>query len=136
MIDQEIQELREWSAGVMGWESKELIDEYGNNVGEWHKDGSYTGYDAYYIHSDGEDVSYDLSFLWRPDTDLNQCFMLVKKMEALGWRLHLCVPGMMYPDKISAGFSPLKECIMPQHYHKEESPSLAILLAARETGVK
>jgi len=141
------EELRDWSAEkVMGWWLKESIDEYGNKTGEWYSGDEYTGYDKYYIHSDGEDVSNDLTWLWRPDTDLNQVFMVVERMRELGWYLY-CEPepNMTFPNYKKAAIIYEIGFYHPENMKLELKPSRgfvmydrinahAILLAAHATG--
>jgi len=96
-----IEEMREWTAKLMEWTLRETEDEYGNRIGEWFKGDEYTGYDKYLIHSDGEDVSEDLSFLWHPDEDLNQTKVVWERTRELGWYLTL---EYLTTGLIQAGF--------------------------------
>ncbi len=103
MTNKELQELRDWSARKMGWD----------------------------INCE---IGPILKTNWQPDNpSTGQIWMLVKEMQELGWRLHLCNPGMMYPETASAGFSLIEKYTMPQRYYKDTNPCLAILKAARAT---
>ena len=64
----QIDELRRWSAEKMGWDI---------GVKDYPRPG------CGYIYNRGEDVMRQSD--WHPDTDLNQCFMLVEKMREEGW---------------------------------------------------
>ena len=117
MIDQE-QELRKWSAGVMEYKivCSPDCDRFPLPYCE-DKDGN--------------------RFSWTPDIPKSgQIWLFVNKMRELGWRLHFCMPGMMYPETNSAGFSLIEHCLMPVRYLKDNNPTLTILLAGQATGVK
>lgn len=88
--DQEVQELRRWSAEtVMGWQ-------------EWDHHNTDTWYDNYW-YKESKRVIEEES--WRPDQDLTQCFgVFVEKMKELGWHLttdnHTFPTATFYQDPI------------------------------------
>lgn len=72
---------------------------------------------------------------WAPDKDLNQCFMLVGKMKELGWFLSLTDLG----DEWEAEFCDNRGVFLitgsNEIYGRGTAPALAILRAAKVTGV-
>jgi hypothetical protein len=138
MTDTERNELREWSAGVMGWERV-----YAEGLPMWKfPNGRWD------------------SVKWTPDTDYNQLFNLfIPRMRELGWYLQL----NNYSDddegyqarflnyeipKFAEGIKSLKVEKAEEEKLKRSlaaaftlwktstNPALAILLAAKATGVK
>ena len=113
MTPEEIQELRDWSARKMGWylDPKTTLEPNYRNVANMF---------AIYVKD------------WHPDTDLNQCFLLVEKMREEGFYLRLDDNtdnhyiadfyddnGLFYRDSKGSGFS--------------DNPALAIIMAAKAT---
>jgi hypothetical protein len=113
MTDTERQELREWAAGVMGW--------YLSETGWWCSGGK--GLNA---------LPEMENYRWTPDYDLNQTFMVVEKMVKLGFEMKLgygnTVQGILAWVKFTSESY--------KSYYHNPNPALAILLAAKATGVK
>jgi hypothetical protein len=111
MTDTERQELREWSAGVMGWERV-----YADGLPMWKfPNGRWD------------------SVKWTPDTDYNQLFNLfIPRMRELGFELKFgygdTVQGILCWVKFTSES-------YKSYYHNKDI-ALAILLAAKATGVK
>ena len=139
MNDQELKELREWAAGMMGWHKHQDI---------WWISNDYQTHLS--VAMDDE--------TWRPDTDLNQCFMVVKKMRELGFDFHLdnytdddagygarfqreeddeatLKLEEMGAKEFADGLRKIK-ALQKSMTIENTNPCLAILLAARATGVK
>lgn len=116
MTDQERQALREWSAGKMGW------------THHWEIRG-WTGTKQWYWLTQERNKIRN----WRPDTDLNQCFMLVEKMRELGWAFGLwChARGKDYCAKFTEDTGVTGNIIRTKE--NNSNPALAILKAARAT---
>jgi hypothetical protein len=72
---------------------------------------------------------------WTPDTDLNQCFMLVERMRELGWCLALEDFGGS-PDRWRAKFG--RFSLEKPNFQAafNNNPCLAILKAAQATEVR
>ena len=69
------EEMREWTAMAMGWK-----------LGTTSVRNSYTGiatHEPAWIDEHGTHEFFVVD--WIPDTDLNQCFMLVDRMRGLGF---------------------------------------------------
>ena len=137
--DQERQEQREWSAGVMGWIWSDEHEMWCVDS-ERDVDGRLTfacpdelpGYEIEVVHGDSPDWRQTL---WTPDTNLNQCFMVVERMREFGWCLALEDFGGS-PDRWRAKFGRFS-LEKPNHIAAfNDNPCLAILLAARATGIK
>lgn len=111
----EIQELRDWSAGLMGWVKHP-------NFSGWFES----------VNLDGESVFAQYKNNWTPDKDANQCFMVVERMRELGWKLMLDIT-----DKTYATFWKEQSPQLGKPSDAEDTnPCLAILKAAKATGVK
>ena len=110
MTTKELQELTDWSARKM---------EY------------YTDPDANAVWVTSEHTRL-FKDSWHPDTDLNQCFMLVEKMREEGWYLTL---EYLTTGLIKAGFICKKP--LPNHPQRvleyDIEQCLAILKAAKAT---
>lgn len=120
MDDQELKELREWSAEVMGWK-KEMAPYWPYR----RADGSWAGYNEYADQYNRNK--------WTPDTDLNQCFLVVERMRELGWKI---VMGNTFDKSYFAEFRAITYPVpMDNHYAEHDNPCHAILLAARATEV-
>ena len=125
MTDQELQELREWAAGVMGW---------------------MVGRDFVFTQGIGSSkhILFGINKIWTPDLDLNQTFMLVERMKELGWDLYISILqkgfGLPYwPVDFVADFQKSLHGLSkpPSSFERcDKSLALAILLAARATGVE
>jgi hypothetical protein len=110
MEENERKELREWAAGVMGWER------HPNSLG-WFK----------YVNDSGALFVWYKKY-WKPDIDLNQTFMVVQRMDELGWWL------FWNNEENTAHFFSKKG--VGEGVGKGDDHALAILLAAKATGVK
>lgn len=111
MTEQELKELREWSAeSVMGW-VEHLTPIMGDHplAIAWNMNNG-----RLMAQND-----------WRPDTDLNQCFMVVERMRELGFMLYLIGPVW------EAKFIQLGDYRKDGSVEHSETPALAILLAAK-----
>ena len=113
MTPEEIQDWRDWSA--------KLLDKVIGNPAAPRWLQRFT---------DG----WQLVDNWTPDTDLNQCFMLVERMRELGWRMKLRMfPNVEKLTKFECCFyRPGKQYEMQEAV---DSPCLSILKAARATEV-
>ena len=126
------EEMREWTAKKMGWK-----------LGTTSVRNSYTGiatHEPAWIDEHGTHKFFVVA--WTPDTDLNQCFMLVDRMGELGWNLYISIPqkgfGMPYwpIDEVTADFQKsLHGPSMPPSSFERCNKSLAhaIILAAMAT---
>lgn len=128
MSDQELKELREWSAGVMGWktatvkvmDSRDVDNAWAEQVGP-------------------ENIIYHWKKHWLPDNpSTGQIWLLVEKMRELGWCLALEDFGGS-PDRWRAKFARGYETSLEKPNHIaafNDNPCHAILLAARATEIK
>ena len=126
MTQNEIQELRDWSARKMGW------NVHGDHycVPDSRCCDPHIPDSICYVMATKETTSFGSA--WHPDTDLNQCFLLVEKMREEGFYLRLDDNtdnhyiadfyddnGLFYRDSKGSGFS--------------DNPALAIIMAAKAT---
>lgn len=116
MTDIDRPALREKMAGVMGW--KDSCDE-DTQQRMWVRKNPI----------DGEDDFVMFQKLWNPLTDLNQAFMLSRKMAERGWRMFIISPDIIEPNKTSVGFT---KSSWPFSYLKDANPATAICLAVEE----
>ncbi len=110
MIANELEDLRVWSAELLGWERV-----YSDGIPMWKL----------------PDGRWDV-INWQPDINLTQCFMVVEKMRELNWKmeLNICARGQFpyncwfIKNDGSYGNLPYGECI-------RDNLCEAILLAAK-----
>ncbi len=109
MTPEEIQELRWWSAeDLMGWVRHPYFSGWFEYVND--KEALFAGYK-------GD---------WHPDTDFNQCFMVVEKMRELGYKLKLSqIDDAWWAEFWKDGTKVVEDFDL-------DNPALAILLAARK----
>jgi hypothetical protein len=135
MTDTKRQELRKWAAGLMEYHIyRGPIFE--GDITIYPCIVSYQNKCAYF-----QDSTRGERIWWQPDTDLNQTFMVVERMKELGYYINH-VNGLTHH---SVYFLKYKETSMsPSMGHferagetaRDSSLALAILLAAKATGVK
>jgi len=112
MTPEEIQKLRDWSAKKIGWE-RVYID----------------GFPMWKLPQGRVDSIY-----WVPDTNLNQCFMLVEKMREKGFYLHLLSDKDGYDFTCAFVSIPKDKFSLTEAFRgQDNNPALAILKAARAT---
>jgi hypothetical protein len=115
MTPEELRDLREWAAGVMGWKlnTPDFEDEWDHS--------SYTNPQnpRWYLPKDE----------WHPDIDKNQAFQVVERMRELGYEGNL-----QWVDEL--GYWGEFDGPTRGYTNWNQDPALAILLAARATGVK
>jgi hypothetical protein len=118
-------ELRDWAAGVMGWYKRIITipDSVLTDEEYWETN-----------KIDGEPDFVMFTKLWNPLTDLNQTFMVVERMRELGWKGFEVRQGC-----VAGNWEGLFSTNDPGRWLRGPSannPALAILLAAKATGVK
>jgi hypothetical protein len=101
-IDPTVEELRRWSAELMGYPEGDTLSLGGIMLKQRYDD-------------------------WTPDLDLNQAFMVVEKMRELGWAVNLTnensAENLFWTAEFLNGLSAF--------HSNADSPALAILMAAR-----
>ena len=112
------EEMRRWSAEKMGYKIS------------IHKDKvpgvsppTFTYRTNYWSKTEGQ-------IYWRPDTDMNQCFLVVERMRELGWFI------MLHNDTITGRYRAGFDGVPGNEFARtgfDTNPALAILLAARAT---
>ena len=136
MTQDEIQELRDWSAKKMGWELLHI--DYFGTPDETPRQKELESWllDEVKLEEIGDFyIDVDKNFWmpieeWLPDIDLNQCFMLVEKMREEGLRLQL--------DNFQ-GFNESVWCAVFNNgssditFNEGPNPALAIIMAAKAT---
>ena len=133
MTDQELQELRDWSAGLMGWHRE-------HRSGLWTVTECYAGECDIWIDQNGvqqakaEDDGYVFGQFWQPySKETGQIWLVVERMRELGWEFHLSCYG---DGSYSASFNQIYgECPRNAYIESKTAPCHAILLAAKATGV-
>lgn len=115
MTDQELQELREWAARKMGWSKENLTPQSSPEYDVW-------------VNSQGV-IQFSVE-AFRPDQDLNQCFLLVEKMREEGWKLRLERLSACFGSGFKWTGDKTKKKIM---FEFDPNPALAILKAAKAT---
>ena len=135
----EIQELRDWSAGLMGWRRRDIegvtcLQPTGVNV-VWFTDDSKAGM-TWRTNTNKTDPRYDPP-LWAPDDPTTgQIWIVVQRMRELGWHMNLHEHPLMAEakNKWSASFRNIDTRDYFEKY--AQTPCLAILKAAKATEVE